>query len=79
MGYYLEDRIMNLTEMSDSSWIKSIDRKGTDVIMETHSGYVYVVKRVPDTVWEEWNAAPSAGSYFAKNIKLTYQINKVTG
>lgn len=70
---------MNLTEMSESSWIESIERQGTDVILKTKSGYVYQVKRVPDDVWEKWNAAPSAGSFFATDIKPTYQINKVVG
>ena len=70
---------MKILEMAESSWIEFVERKDNDVVLQTKSGYTYLIKRVPDDVWLEWNIAPSAGAYFVANIRNKYQINKVVG
>jgi len=60
-------------EFVSSSNLVSVGWENQTLEIEFKSGAVYVYHGVPEELYQELMASPSKGSFFAANIKKTYQ------
>jgi hypothetical protein len=58
----------------DSSWIASIDFSGGLLTVTTDKGKRIVHLKVPGSLWEEFQAAPSKGEFYNKHIRGKFKV-----
>jgi len=61
----------------NSSFVKSASYVGGVLLVTLANGGTYRYHNVPEDVWTEFQAAPSAGKYFGERIKRHYGGEKV--
>lgn len=67
-------------EMKPSSTIQSVAYWPTKLylLVSFKSGHTYSYEQVPEPLIDQWQSAPSAGSFFYYNIRMSYRYQKVS-
>lgn len=74
-----KDQMLDMYSFNSSNIHSALyDRSVRDLYVRFHGDRIYVYWNVPDTVWEGWKKAPSAGSYHHENIKWAFKYEELT-
>jgi len=68
---------METVNVENSSNIRAIAYEGSSLFVTFNTNAQYRYDSVPESVWNDFKAAPSKGAFFAANVKGQYQSQKV--
>lgn len=61
----------------NSSWINTLDYdEQNNVLMRLKNGTAYIIKQVPEELYNRWLRAPTKGKFWHANIKQKYEAVK---